>query len=113
MKKQESNLYKFNGTFEEFINLIDTKLFTYIKKPNGRKIIQLFYDDSDRWFINEFAQKSEKDIKFNTGEHSWLIEKDMLGYLKYMCNVEGYEMNLMESKTDVTRIESKPKKFYR
>ena len=97
----KANYTHFTGTSEEFISNIDLRMYACLKKPKGRNVIHLFWEDSNKWFVNEFYQKGQHDWNFDPKKSGWLIKKDMLKYITYMTTL-GYVMYLMDVKVSRT-----------
>lgn len=87
---------KFEGTLSEFINQIkfNRNDRSYLKKPRGRQIIHLWWEDydktKDRAFMNVATGKSnEPDLH---EAPLWVIEKDIYEYLNFLYIRHGFEL---------------------
>ncbi len=76
-----TNLKKFNGTQREFINNIGNKSKKgYLKKDKGRNTVHLWWENSDKWFMNVAEEKSNGEIE----ESIFIIASDLEGFIQYV-----------------------------
>lgn len=92
-----SRLIEFKGTVEEFLSNITHLKPGYLKKPNGRNIIHLWWETSEHWFMNMGVQKPKKNGQHEFDSSSgWYIAKDMPSILRSMLKKQEFRMYLKQ-----------------
>jgi hypothetical protein len=86
---------KFDGTIKEFISSITNIKKGYLKKPNGKKIEGLWWEESDpnKYHLMNICEKNLNARTFDETE-TRMITKDEVEHRVELYLSWGYEMYL-------------------
>ncbi len=87
---------KFEGTLVDFINQIkfSRSKRSFMKKPNGRQIIHLWWEDydktKDKCWMNIATGKSNEPDRYM--ESIWVGDRGLIEYLNFVYIKNGFEL---------------------